>query len=190
MRPTAGFDETLRAARRGDGRACRRIWADHAPAVTGFLRARGTVEIDEVVNDTFVAAFRSLGTFEGDEVALRAWLIGIARHKRADAFRAVARRTDREGVESELRSVGGDAEEDAVAALADAELRTVLADLTPEQRDVVVLRFVSDLSLEQTAAALGRPVGAIKALQHRALRQLRKRFAADPYPGVSDRAIS
>ena len=54
----------------------------------------------------------------------------------------------------------------------DPDLVAALGDLTPDQREVVVLRFVADLPLEAVAAITGRPVGAVKSLQHRALAQL------------------
>ncbi len=180
---SGGFGECLEAARSGEPDACRWIWDRFAGPVAGFLRARGTPEADEVLNDAFVAAFAGLDGFDpsGGEPAFRAWLFGIARHKRIDALRARARRpfpVDGARVERQF----GDVEAEAIAALADDELRAVLDDLTPDQRDVIVLRFVVDLSLEQVGAALNKPTGAVKALQHRALDQLRQKFVLDPYP--------
>jgi RNA polymerase sigma-70 factor (ECF subfamily) len=58
-------------------------------------------------------------------------------------------------------------------------VRDLLADLTPDQRHVLALRVIADLSLEQVAAATGKPVGAVKALQHRALATLRRKIAGE-----------
>lgn len=159
------------------------LYESHAGEVSGFLRARGTPEPDEVVNDTFLAVFTGLGRFVGDASAFRAWVFQIARHKRVDALRRGARRPDT----VETRDVpdgmaGGDVEEDALAYLEDDEVRELLEPLTVDQRDVLLLRVVADLSLDQTALALGKPVGAVKALQHRALAQLRGKFLAGRVP--------
>ena len=175
------FQRRLDAARAGDPDACRWLWDTYAGAIRGFLRARGTPEPDEVVNDVFVAVFTSLERFEGGAAEFRSWLYRVARNKRVDAFRSRSRQpqpVDRPtGVEPH-----GDVEAEAIAALADAELHAVLAGLTADQRDVIILRFVADLSLEQVAAALDKPTGAVKALQHRALTHLRKKFSLNPYP--------
>lgn len=177
---TRHFQRHLKAARAGDRDACRWMWDTYAGAIRGFLQARGTPDADEVVNDVFLAAFGNLDRFEGGESEFRAWLYRIARNKRADLFRARSRQP--RPVDHTLGvAPSGDVEAEAIAQLADAELRMVLADLTPDQRDVIVLRFVNDLSLEQVAAIVEKPTGAVKALQHRALTQLRKKFSPEPY---------
>jgi RNA polymerase sigma-70 factor (ECF subfamily) len=56
----------------------------------------------------------------------------------------------------------------------------MLADLVPAQRQVLLLRLVADLSIEQTAAVLGRSTGAVKALQHRAIEAARRRIVDNP----------
>jgi len=60
------------------------------------------------------------------------------------------------------------------AARTEDDLRALLADLPPDQRDVLLLRVVADLSIEDTAAALGKRPGAVKSLQHRAMASLRR----------------
>ena len=69
-----------------------------------------------------------------------------------------------------------------MVALGDERVQAVLAGLAPDQRDVVLLRIVADLSIEETATALGKRPGAVKSLQHRAMRTLRSRVGEE---GVS-----
>ncbi len=183
------FRRRLDAAAAGDPSACRWLWDRYAGQITGFLVARGTPDHDEVVNDVFLAAFGGLGRFEGGEADFRAWIHRIARNKRVDAIRRTGRRpvvfsADEDAAAAQARdtSEDGSAESEAIAVLEDAELRAVLDALTPDQRDVIVLRFIADLSLEQTAVVLDKPVGAVKSLQHRAVDQLRGKFSAHPYP--------
>lgn len=160
------------------------MWGRYAGQITGFLSGRGTDEVDQVVNDVFAAAFSSIDRFEGDDSDFRAWLYWLARNRRIDAMRAASRRA-RVATAAELESGPEPSTEDIETAVLervlDERLRLLLAGLTVEQRDVIVLRFISDLSLEQTAVVLDKPVGAVKALQHRALEQLRKKSSADPY---------
>lgn len=178
------FDALIAAARDGATWALTEIFQRYAGQVLGFLRARGTPEAEEVANDVFVAAFTQLARFEGDESGFRAWIFQIARNKRVDALRKLGRTADTVALDLTETRAGpsGNTEDDAIARLEDNELRAVLAPLTADQRDVLLLRIVGDLSLEQTAAALNKPVTAVKALQHRALAQLRKNLSVDPYP--------
>ena len=74
--------------------------------------------------------------------------------------------------------MGGNAEIDALATLSPGTAE-LLSQLTDEQREVLVLRLVADLSLEQTAAVTGRTVNATKALQHRAVNTLRRTTSAE-----------
>jgi len=77
-----------------------------------------------------------------------------------------------------------------MANLGTEEARALLEELTPDQRDVVLLRVFADLDLEETARVLSKPVGAVKALQHRALAALRRRLAsARPYPPAATRRL-
>ena len=74
------------------------------------------------------------------------------------------------------------AEHDAERRLGDERARQLLDDLVPDQRDVMVLRIVADLTVEQVAEVLGKNVGAVKALQRRALENLRKKVAPTRTP--------
>ena len=177
------FDRRLALARQGEPVAFRWIWDRYAGPIRGFLTSRATPEVDEAVNDVFAAAFKGLDGFAGGEPDFSAWLHGIARNKRVDQLRQRARR---ERLLSTAtipdQTCADNVEDQAIARVADDELRWLLEGLTPDQRDVIVLRFISALSLDQTATALAKPVGAVKAAQHRAIALLRKKLAAEPYP--------
>ena len=75
--------------------------------------------------------------------------------------------------------VGGDSEHDAVQALASDDVERMLYALTDDQRNVLLLRIVADLSLEEAASILGKPVGAVKSLQRRALASLQRSFSPE-----------
>jgi RNA polymerase sigma-70 factor (ECF subfamily) len=74
----------------------------------------------------------------------------------------------------------GDVEVDALAVLAHDRVRDLLTVLSPDQHDVVLLRIIADMSVEEVARALGKREGAIKALQHRALASLRRHLERSP----------
>ena len=168
-------------ARAGCPRAFERIYRSLAGQVVSYLRWHRASDPDGLTNDVFVQVHRNLATFEGDVQGFRSWLFTIAHHRMIDDRRRANRQpaVQREiGAEDDLGL--GDVEEDAFAVLAHDEVRDMLAVLSPDQRDVVLLRIVADLSVEEVARLLGKREGAVKALQHRALAALRRHLDAQP----------
>ena len=142
-----------------------------APAVLGYLRAQRAPEPEDILGEVFLQVARDMGSFKGDDQALRRWVFAIAHNRLLDARRRVSRRpvvADR--VVPEARAA-------PPADPLDPELVQALSELTPEQREVVVLRFVADLALADVARITRRRVGAVKALQHRAMETLSRRLA-------------
>ncbi len=142
-----------------------------APAVLGYLRARRAPDPEDVLGEVFLQVSRDLDRFAGDATDLRRWVFTIARNRMTDAFRRRARRP--QVVDRTPPVVAAAPAPEPV----DDELLAALAELGEDQREVVVLRFVADLSLEDVAAVTGRNVNAVKAMQHRALANLRQALA-------------
>lgn len=182
-----GFDQLLDAARQGAGWAFSRLYEWLAPAVAGYARAQGATEPEDVTSEVFLAAFSTLGSFVGTEAQFRSWVFTIAHRRIIDDRRARSRRPPRQPLEAEgygeraLRP-SGSAEDQALDAMGMERISEVLQKLAPDQRDVIALRVIADLSVEQVAAALGKQPGAVKSLQRRALATLRRQLSAE---GVS-----
>lgn len=142
---------------------------------------------DDVTNEVFLGAFGKLGGFDGGGAEFRSWLFAIASNKASDWHRRRARRPqiDESGSADLSTLGGGDVETEAMAALGTSAVGEMLHCLTADQRDVLLLRLVAELTLEETAEALGKPVGAVKALQHRAIAALRRNLgeAVSPEAG-------
>lgn len=169
------FDELLDAARRGEAAALRALWTGLSPPVASFLRTRGVRDVDDVTSEVFLSVFSGLDRFSGDERAMRAWVLTIAHHRWVDERRRDGRRvpvTDYEPGEDTRRVVS--AEDEVAARMGTEWVRSVLDRLSPDQRDVLVLRLVEDLTIEQVAGILGKRTGAVKALQRRGLDALRR----------------
>jgi len=167
------FDTVLDAARAGEGWAFERLFDAFGRPVAAYLRGAGVEDPDGAANEVFLRAFRGLGAFVGDEDRFRSWIFTIAHHLLIDERRRRARRATSVPLDGTPEPVATD---DLAIALGDDRVRRLLAGLAPDQRDVVLLRIVADLSLEDTAQALGKKVNAVKALQHRAMRALRNRL--------------
>jgi RNA polymerase sigma factor (sigma-70 family) len=167
-------------ARAGCPVAFERIYRMLAGQVTSYLHWHRVTDPDGLTNDVFVQVHRNLPRFEGDDRCFRSWLFTIAHHHMIDDRRRANRQPR---VQCEVSDDGGecgDVEEDALAVLAHDEVRSLLAVLSPDQRDVVLLRIVADLSVEEVARLLDKREGAVKALQHRALAALRRHLDRRP----------
>jgi RNA polymerase sigma-70 factor (ECF subfamily) len=140
-----------------------------APAVLGYLRSQRVAEPEDVLGEVFVQVARDIGGFRGDDAAARRWVFSIAHNRAMDAHRRSSR--NRLLLEDDMTAFAGP--DAAPADAPDAELLAALDALSPDQREVVLLRFEADLSLEAVAKITRRKVGAVKALQHRALENLR-----------------
>lgn len=138
-----------------------------------FARARGAADPEGITNETFLRAFGSLDKFVGDGDALRAWVFSIARNLVIDAHRAQKRRPQ-EVWEPPPHQAAPGADVIALDRVGHQVMMRRLDCLTANQREVIVLRLVADLSLAETATIMDRPVTAVIRLQVRALRRLQK----------------
>ena len=176
------FDGVLEAARSSTCWACTRIYQWLAPAVAGYLRAQGADDPDDLTSEVFLRVFSGCRSFSGDEAQFRAWVFTIAHSRLVDARRAQGRTPEVGVLEDECRDgrcpTTAGAEDEALDRLSVDGVHQLLDALTTDQRNVVALRIVGQLSVEEVAAALDKPPGAVKALQRRALATLRRRLAA------------
>lgn len=171
------FDTLLAAARRNEGRSREELYRRFAPGVAAYVRRQGLDDPAGTTNDVFVRVLTHLDTFDGDARSFRSWLFVIAHSLVVDERRRKRRLDAYAGATGILReTVAGDVEEEAVEALSGSDVDRLLAGLSADQRDVLLLRVVADLPVERVADILGKQPGAIRALQHRALATLRRQL--------------
>lgn len=180
-RPTpfgAAFPQVLAAAQADAAWALRRLFDWLAPPVTGYLRGQGAPDPDGMANDVFLRVFTNLRFFEGSEERFRSWVFAIAHNLLVDERRREARRPRPANVAVDEQQWAGSTEAEALSRLGAERVERLLGELSPDQRDVLLLRIVADLTVEQVAQALGKPAGAVKQLQRRGLATLRRRLGA------------
>jgi RNA polymerase sigma-70 factor (ECF subfamily) len=177
MRTGLPFDDVLVAAQAGAAWAFETLYRDLSPAVTGYLRLHGAAEPDDLASETFLGVFRGLPGFSGDEEALRSWVFTIAHRRLVDDWRRRSRRPQLTDDAGDLELLpGGNAEDDALTRVGTEDVHRMCAGLSDDQRSVLLLRVLADLTVEQIASVMGRSVGSVKALQRRGLRALRERL--------------
>ena len=177
-------------ARAGDAEAFGAIYQRYVDRVHGFIsfRVRDTVLAEDLTQDVFLQAIRGLEGFDW-RGSLAPWLMRIARNTVVDHWRRSGRRPERSLSAVEAGEADDDdtsridrlavSEEDAGIQRAELlldreELIRASEQLTELQQRVIALRFAAGLSIRETAEAMGRSDGAIKNLQHHAVKALRR----------------
>lgn len=173
-------------ARSGDKDAFGLLYDHYHVAIYRFLfhRARSAQLAEDLTSETFFRALRSMNDFRWQGKDFGAWLMTIARNLCTDHFKVG--RTRLEVTTEDMGAHDGRTEgpEDAVlASLTNELLMDALAQLPEEQRDCLVMRFLQQLSIAETAAVLDRSDGAVKQLQLRGVRNLARLLPE----GVRDR---
>jgi len=170
------------------------IYDRHAAAIHRYLARRLGVQVaDDLVGETFLAAFRRRGGYDGRRVEALPWLYGIAtnvvaqhRREEARAYRLsqVAPRPGDDAGHDERVSA------DVTATAQRDRLIAALAGLTPGDRDVLLLVAQEELRYEQVAAALDIPVGTVRSRLHRARVTLRAALGGVNPMNVEEEVIS
>ncbi|HEY3674289.1 MAG TPA: sigma-70 family RNA polymerase sigma factor [Acidimicrobiia bacterium] len=177
------FEALLAGARSGAPWAWERVYRWLAPAVAGYLRVQGVRDVDDLTSEVFLGVVRGITRFSGDESQFRSWVFVIAHRRLQDDRRRHVRRPDAAPlVDTGSTLIGGDAEADALLALGTSRVHTLCARLAPDQRDVMLLRIVGDLTVDDVAVVLGKTRGAVKALLRRGFTALRKILEQEGVP--------
>jgi len=167
------FATVLAAAKAGEGWAFDDLFKVWNRPITAFVRQRGVIDSDDVANEVFLGAFRSIGRFRGGEGEFRSWIFRIARNKIADHHRAAGRRPETVPLQvGFMEPTQEHVEADVARLIGDERVAALLSHLTDEQREVLILRTVADLTVDQVASVIGKRRGAVKQLQRRGLRRL------------------
>jgi RNA polymerase sigma-70 factor (ECF subfamily) len=176
MKAGAAFESVLAAAKTGASWAWFGLYREIAGPVTGFFRARGVADPESATGDVFFELSRDLETFEGSEESFTTLVFDIAyrrllveeRHPKRNARSALADRVlDR--LQDEIEVVIDDTD-GAIPSGVKAAFET----LQPEQRDVLSLRVVAGLTVEQTAKVIGTDVDAVKSAQRDGLTRIQE----------------
>lgn len=170
------FDAVLGAAKTGAGWALTRLYHDLSPLVLAYLRMQHAVEPEDLTSDVFLGAFRNLTAFEGTERQFRSWLLTIAHRRLLDERKRLQRGPTLVELDARVPHATDDVEAAVMASAGNERISQMLAALSEDQRQVLLMRIVGELSITEIAVALGKRPAAVKQLQRRGLNVLRERF--------------
>jgi RNA polymerase sigma-70 factor, ECF subfamily len=175
----------VKRAKLGDQDAIRFLYLRYADNVYGYVCSivRDEHEAEDVTQAIFAKLLTALERYEPRSVPFSAWILRIAHNASIDHMRA------RRAVPcEEVRSV--DDEDFDVSRERARDLHTALDKLPPEQRDVIVMRFVLGLSPREIAERIGRSEDAVHGLQHRGRTTLRRELTALQSAPAARRAVA
>lgn len=178
------FHRLLGSAVAGDEWAWTQIYDWLAPVVVGYLRAKGAPDPEDAASEVFLQVVRDVDTFSGTASGFRSWVFSIAHHRMIDQARWNQRRPSVPTDDEILHDLcpTDDWEGQAADNLATWELQRLFTRATPEQQEVLVLRFVVGLTMGEIAEVLDKKLGAVKALQRRGLEAVREAVDEGVYP--------
>ncbi len=127
---------------------------------------------EDCVSETFTRLLAALQSGNGPQSSLQAYLYRIAHNWITDIYRRQP--LEPLTVDETIPMVGDKIESEVELRAANAQILQAMRRLTPDQRQVIILKYVEDWTNEQIAQALQKPVGAVKSLQHRGLESLRR----------------
>jgi RNA polymerase sigma-70 factor (ECF subfamily) len=178
--------QLVHLAQAGDGEAFGLLYDRYVDTVFRFVyfRVNDRALAEDFTSETFLRALRRIGTISYQGRDIGAWFITIARNIVLDHMKSARHRlevTTADTVEGSLSGTDqAQSTENAVLdTLASERLMQAVNQLGDEQRECVTLRFIQGLSVSETAAVMGKNDGAIKALQHRAVRKLADLIGGD-----------
>lgn len=169
--PSDAFTSVLASAKLGGERAWTLLYNELAGPVLGYLRLQGAAEPEDLLGEVFLHVARKIGTFEGDAGNFRSWIFMVAHNRVIDERRRRGRRPVELVTPEQLEPVQSatDVETSAMNAVSLDRVNALLGGLTRDQRAVLHLRMVGGFTIDEIATILGKPPGAVKALQRRAL---------------------
>jgi RNA polymerase sigma-70 factor (ECF subfamily) len=175
--PTEIRQEVRRAAR-GDQDSAALLFDSYHPRLYRYALARvgNPQTAEDIASETFARVLRDLDRFRWRGAGFDAWLFRIAHNLVIDHFRGSGREILQDDPGSENEQVERYTPE--LAALdseLSREMELMLDTLSPDQREVIALRFAAGLDTHETAAALGKKANAVRQLQFRALQALRQK---------------
>ena len=147
------------------------IYDTYSPGIYRYgMRLLGDMTLaEDCVSETFARFLKSLQERHGPRDNLQAYLYRIAHNWIVDHYRKNGNNVE---LKDAIRSEADVPEEEAAKRIRQKKVRKAIRHLTPDQQQVITLKYLEDWSNEEVAHALNKPVGAVKSIQHRALKSL------------------
>lgn len=170
-----GEDDIVKSAIAGEASAFGLLYKHYQPKIYRFvyLKVGRREEAEDLTHHVFMKAWQNIENFKTRGFPFSSWLYRMARNQIIDSYRTRKAETSIDELDPDFLKSDDGAEHSFDMSLEVKAVRKAILELKPEHQDVLVLRFIEDLSVKEVAGALNRSEGAVKVLQHRAIEKLR-----------------
>ena len=166
-------------AQQGEREALEELYLIHFDRIYSYLQVSvgNRHDAEDLTTQTFLKMLEAIGKFRWQSAPFSAWLFRIAHNLAMDHFRATRRWQPEEEVPEPPPDESTSAEAGALQSIGRRSMLELIDDLSPEQQQVLTLKFLFNFGNGEVATILGKTEGAVKSLQHRALVSLQKQLA-------------
>lgn len=171
-----GEEKLIKRAIRGEASAFGSLYDYYQPKIYRFvlIKVSRREEAEDLTHQVFLSAWQNIESYKNLGFPFSSWLYRIARNQIVDHYRTRKNEISLEGADPEYFVATTSLQIDTAEKMEVARVRSAIQKLKPEYQDVIIMRFVEDIPVRETAIALEKSEGAIKLLQHRAIKELRK----------------
>ena len=165
----------IKQAKRGNKEAFGLLYDHYLPKIYRFifLKTSNRAEAEDLAHEVFLNAWQSMYRYKDEGFPFSSWLYQIAKNAVIDFYRTSKKNIQLEAVNEEFVKIDATYAENLETAMVLEKLQKNIRVLKPDYQDVLIMRFIEDMSHEEIAAILHKSEGAIRLIQHRALKELK-----------------
>ena len=179
-----GENILIKKAQKGDEAAFAVIYDAFMPQMYRyvFLKVSNQQEAEDLTHDVFVSAWENIGSYKPRGYSFATWLYHVARNKVIDFYRTHRHHLDIEEVDEDVFKSPERIEEAVDLSLEYDKVREAISQLHTSYQDVLILRFVEDLSHQEIGEIMEKSEGAVRLMQHRAVQTLKEILRKEKEP--------
>ncbi|MBU4348357.1 RNA polymerase sigma factor [Patescibacteria group bacterium] len=169
----------IREAQKGDSESFAVIYKHYVPQIYRFIffRVSSKTIAEDLTHESFLSAWKSIGSYTQKNLSISSWLYRIARNKVIDHYRTNKKNTSIDTENFNENIIGFYEQEDPDIKLNINKITSLINLLKTEYKEVIIMKFIEDLSHKEIAEALDKSEGAIRLIQHRAIKSLKELYA-------------
>jgi RNA polymerase sigma-70 factor, ECF subfamily len=173
-----GEEQLVEQAVGGNSSAFGSLYDHYQPAIYRFIaiKVSSREEAEDITHHVFLSAWQKIRTYKHRGHPFSSWLYQIARNSVIDHYRANKNDISLDKIDPESSIIPAVAHFDIGAKLQLELVHRAIRELKPDYQDVIIMRFVEDMPLKETASALKKSEGAVKLIQHRAIKELKRKL--------------
>lgn len=171
-----GEKDIVKRAIRGEASAFGALYDHYQPQIYRFvvIKVSRREEAEDLTHQVFLLAWQNIAAYRDLGYPFSSWLYHIARNLVVDHYRGQREQVDLDEVDAQLTENSAGAEETVGTKMEMERVRRAIRELKPLYQDIIILRFIEELPIRDVARSLKKSEGAVKLLQHRAMKQLQE----------------